>query len=249
MLENNARHAAAIDRLPRSVRWVTKTRVGLPNNAMADLTYKNLQAVGAPIYPETRRGVRPRDPAQLGLEPMDDPFIASVSQLTPPQEYEARMRASLPAWQKHLPPTTTMSSTAGTRRRCAFSPPARGCARRPPGYAYPAWTYNALGGLPAAIDPGMFVAAKTIALTLLDLATQPEVLAARAGRVPRAHRRRRRRQGGSPRSAARLRPPVDLRWPEYVTTARGEEWCFPDAEPRDRRGGGTLTSRPASRLV
>ena len=24
-----------------------------------------------------------------------------------------------------------------------------------------------------------------------------------------------------------LDPPVDLRWPEYVTTARGEEWCFP----------------------
>jgi aminobenzoyl-glutamate utilization protein B len=22
-------------------------------------------------------------------------------------------------------------------------------------------------------------------------------------------------------------PPVDLRWPEYVTTARGEEWCIP----------------------
>ena len=22
-------------------------------------------------------------------------------------------------------------------------------------------------------------------------------------------------------------PPVDLRWPEYVTTPRGEEWCMP----------------------
>ena len=31
-------------------------------------------------------------------------------------------------------------------------------------------------------------------------------------------------------------PPVDLRWPEYVTTARGEEWCFPT--PHDGTGAG-----------
>ena len=37
-------------------------------------------------------------------------------------------------------------------------------------YEYPQWTYNALGGLPAAIDPGLFVAGRTMALTLLDLA-------------------------------------------------------------------------------
>jgi aminobenzoyl-glutamate utilization protein B len=26
---------------------------------------------------------------------------------------------------------------------------------------------------------------------------------------------------------ADFRPPVDLRWPEYITTARGEEWWIP----------------------
>jgi aminobenzoyl-glutamate utilization protein B len=29
---------------------------------------------------------------------------------------------------------------------------------------------------------------------------------------------------------------VDLRWPEYVTTPRGEEWCFPT--PRAGTGAG-----------
>ena len=46
---------------------------------------------------------------------------------------------------------------------------------RPPGadYEYPAWAHNALGGQPAAINPGIFLGAKTIAATLLDLLTEP----------------------------------------------------------------------------
>ena len=47
VLEQNARHAAAVTGCEVSVRWVTKTRVGLPNHAMADLTYENLELVGA----------------------------------------------------------------------------------------------------------------------------------------------------------------------------------------------------------
>ena len=113
----------------------------------------------------------------IGLEPMEDPFIASVSQLTPPEVFEAKLRSGLPAWQKHL-------SADDYVEFCWHAPTVRLLAGRPrlrppsPGYAYPNWTYNALGGLPAAVDPGLFVAAKTMALTLVDLATQPEVLAA-----------------------------------------------------------------------
>jgi hypothetical protein len=29
----------------------------------------------------------------------------------------------------------------------------------------------------------------------------------------------------------RLAPPIDLRWPEYITTARGEEWWLPTPNP------------------
>jgi aminobenzoyl-glutamate utilization protein B len=96
------------------------------------------------------------------------------------------------------------------------------------GFAYPNWTYNALGGLPAAVDPGMFVAAKTMALTLVDLATLPEVLES-------AQAEFRQRTGGGvggshwvgPLLPQDFKPPVDLWWPEYVSTARGEEWCIP----------------------
>lgn len=126
---------------------------------------------------------------------------------------------------------------------CWHAPTVRLLAARPrlrptsPGYAYPNWTYNALGGLPAAIDPGMFVAAKTMALTLVDLATQPDVLDA-------AQAEFRERTGGGvggsrwvgPLLPAGFVPPVDLRWPEYVRTERGEEWCFPT--PFEGTGAG-----------
>ena len=72
---------------------------------------------------------------------------------------------------------------------------------------------------------------------MLDLLTRPDVLAARAGGVPGAHRRRRRRlELGRPAAAADFEPPVDLRWPEYVTTARGEEWWIPT--PHEGTGAG-----------
>jgi aminobenzoyl-glutamate utilization protein B len=94
-----------------------------------------------------------------------------------------------------------------------------------PDYEYPAWAHNALGGLPAAINPGIFFGAKTIAATLLDLLTEPALLKA-------AQDEFRERTGGgiggtnwmAPLLPKDFAPPVDLRWPEYIHTARGEEW-------------------------
>jgi aminobenzoyl-glutamate utilization protein B len=227
VLANNARSAAASTGCKAFVRWVTKTRVGLPNTVMTDLTWKNLQAVGAPKYSEAALAFGREIQKTLGLEAMEDPFIPGVSKLTSPEENDARLRAALPPWQKHL-------SADDYVEYCWHAPTVRLLAGRPrlrppsPGYSYPAWTYNALSGLPAAIDPGMFVAGRTMALTLVDLATQPDVLAKAQGEF-------RERTGGgvggsewvAPLLPADFDPPVDLRWPEYVTTARGEEWTFP----------------------
>ena len=97
-----------------------------------------------------------------------------------------------------------------------------------PDYEYPAWAHNALGGLPAAINPGIFLGAKTIAATFLDLLTEPALL-------KQAQDEFRERTGGgiggarwvAPLLPKDFKPPVDLRWPEYVQTARGEEWWIP----------------------
>jgi aminobenzoyl-glutamate utilization protein B len=226
VLANNARHAAGATGCRAHVRWVTRTRVGLPNAVLTDLAWRNLQQVGAPVYPEAALEFGRQMQRALGQTPTEDPFIASVSRLTPPGENEAGLRASLPAWQKHL-------SADDYVEFCWHAPTVRLLAGRPRlrtqnGQANPTWTYNALGGLPAAVDPGLFVAARTMALTLVDLATRPDVLAAAQGEF-------RERTGGGvggarwvgPLLAADFTPPVDLRWPEYVTTARGAEWCIP----------------------
>ncbi|MEX2426129.1 MAG: amidohydrolase, partial [Thermomicrobiaceae bacterium] len=109
------------------------------------------------------------------------------------------------------------------------------------GYDYPAWCRNAMGGVPALMDPGMFVAGKTIAGTVLDLLTnknelkkcQDEFSERTGGGV-----------GGSnwvgPLLGSDFVPPVDLRWPEYVQTVRGEEWWIP--EPDSRVGMGEKIS-------
>jgi aminobenzoyl-glutamate utilization protein B len=97
-----------------------------------------------------------------------------------------------------------------------------------PGYQYPSWVWNALGGFPPAIDPTIVTAARTIAGSLLDLLTLPQAMeAARAEFQERTGGGR----GGSKWLAPLLPPdfpaPIHYRWPEYVTTARGEEWWIP----------------------
>src|SRR5262249_44542422 len=92
ILERNAHHAAAATGCRGSVRWITKTRVGLPNRALADLTYGNLVLVGPPVLGEEARRFGREIQKNLGIEPMDDPFMERAQRLTSPEEYEAFMR-------------------------------------------------------------------------------------------------------------------------------------------------------------
>lgn len=72
------------------------------------------------------------------------------------------------------------------------------------------------------------VAAKTIGATLVELFTRPDLLAAARDEFIE-------RTGGGiggTRWQAPLLPPDfkvphDFRWPEYIRTARGEEWWIP----------------------
>jgi aminobenzoyl-glutamate utilization protein B len=78
------------------------------------------------------------------------------------------------------------------------------------------------------MDPMTFTAGRTIAASLVDLLTQPEELA-------KARAEFEERTGGgvggskwvAPLLPGDFVPPVDLRWPEYVTTPRGDEWWIP----------------------
>src|SRR5262249_42023565 len=102
VLANNARQAAAACGCQASLRWVPKTRVGLPNTTMIDLVYRNMEQVGAPAFSDEARAFGREIQRNLGIAPMDDPFIADNQRLTPPAEFEAVVHRSLPPSQFHI---------------------------------------------------------------------------------------------------------------------------------------------------
>lgn len=227
VLENNANHVAGITHCCMTGRWVTKTRVGLANTAFSNLAYESLEQAGGPAYGEAAMAFGREIQKGLGLAPMDDPFIPEYSRLQRPEVAEARVRQALPSWQKNFTSDDYVEYTW-------HAPTARFYIGRPmlrapePGYVYPAWVWNSLGGHPASIDPMIFCAGKSVSGALIDLLTKPEALA----RIKAEFDERTGGGVGGSEWVAPLLPgdfkaPVDLRWPEYVTTARGEEWWLP----------------------
>jgi aminobenzoyl-glutamate utilization protein B len=227
VLDNNAEHCAAMTHCTSSADWITKTRAGLANHAMAEVTWRNFRAVGAPQWGEEARVFAREIQTSLGLEPMPDPFAPEIQRLTSPQDGEAAFREQLPPWQTNLAADDYVDYTwhAPTVRLYVGRP-----TLRPPhpGYRYPDWTRHAMGGVPACIDPMWLTASKVVALTILDLLTDGVSL-------DQAKAEFSERTGGgiggsqwvAPLLPRDFLPPVHYRWPEYVTTARGEEWTIP----------------------
>jgi metal-dependent amidase/aminoacylase/carboxypeptidase family protein len=191
VLEKNARHVAEMTGCRASVRWVTKTRVGLTNHAMTDLTFANMELVDAPRFSGEARDFARQIQSHLGLTPMENPFLDDNKRLMPPSEYEARLRRALPEWQTHYTSDDYVDCTwhAPTVRLLTMRPRLRPPS---PDYEYPAWAHNALGGLPAAINPGIFLGARRSPPPCSTCCPNRPCCSS-AGRIPRTHRRRNRR--------------------------------------------------------
>jgi aminobenzoyl-glutamate utilization protein B len=151
---------------------------------------------------------------------MPRPFIAEIEELISPQEAERKVRATIPAWQTHY--------TSDDYTDMTWHAPAvrfyvgRATLKAPESFAYPDWVMNALGGIPATIDPTVATAARTIAGTMLDLMTDKDALA----RATAEHADRLARTGAV-EPWCDYAPPLDFPWPEYVDTPRGREWWIP----------------------
>jgi len=225
VLDRNADHAAATAHCRVVKRWVSRTRPGVANHVLADLAYRNLAAVGAPRYGEDALRLAREIQRNLGLQPMERPFLPACEALIDPRDAEREMRAQMPAWQRNWTSDDYVEMTwyAPTVRLYVARPMLAAPAGHP---GYPAWVANALGGLAPCIDPTVQVAGKTIAATLLDVLTDAAVRAA-------ARREFEERTGGGHHIAPLLpkdfAPPIDYRWPEYVETPRGPDWWIPCA--------------------
>ena len=205
--------------------WVSKSRPGLANHVMARTVYRNLAEIGPPRFDADAMRLGREIQSSLGLEPMDDPFLPETSELIEPETAEATLRHMLPPSQTHF-------TSDDYTEYCWHAPTARFYVGRPslrppaPGFAYPAWAMNALGGLAPCIDPMTSVAAKTIAGAMLDLLTDADTLKA-------AQDEFRARTGGGVGGQSWLPPladydpPIHFRWPEYVDTTRGRDWVIP----------------------
>jgi len=226
VMDNNAEAAAKAGFCQWRKTWVSKSRAGLANHVLALAGYRNLELAGAPCWGAEAVRTAQEIQRHLGMEPHEQPFLQATQTLIDPQVAEAAVRKFLPEVQEHLTSDDYTEYTwhCPTVRMIV----ARPVLSAPAGSGYPAWVHNALGGIPATIDPTIQTAAKAIGATLIDLLTDADLLA-------RAQAEFVERTGGGvggERWQAPLLPrdfevPHRLRWPEYVTTARGEEWCIP----------------------
>ncbi|WP_144461214.1 amidohydrolase [Siminovitchia fortis] len=225
VLDRNAESAAKAAHCNWKRNWIAKSRTGLPNHTMAEATFNNLKIAGAPVFDEKAIKAAQQIQENLGFEAMDKPFLDEIEQLIEPEEAEKKLRETLPAWQQHF-------TSDDYTEYCWHAPTVRLYIGRPAlkspksGYAYPTWVMNALGGIRECIDPMIVSASKTVGMTIVDLLTQPELL-------EKAQDEFKERTGGGINGSkweaplCDYEPPIHYRWPEYVTTERGEEWVIP----------------------
>ena len=147
VLDNNADNVARITHCIVRKEWVTKTRPGLPNHAIAALAYGNLALGGTPRWGDDARRFGREVQKNLGLEPMEDPIHPAMTALTTPEEDEGRLRAILPPWQKNYTSDDYTEYTWHCPTAHVYVGRAM-LASPQPGYQYPAWVWNALGRFP-----------------------------------------------------------------------------------------------------
>ncbi len=228
VLDRNAEAAAMLTGCRWERHWVCKSRHGLANHAIARTVWEAMQEVGAPVWDEDAKAVAREIQANLGMEPMDEPFIDEMSRLIDPEKAEAILRRDLPPSQLNSTSDdyTDMTWHAPTARFYV----ARPALKAPAGKAYPSWVMNALGGIPATIDPMVQTAAKILALSALRLL---EDKAARDAAMAEFKERTGGGVGGTDWTPplCDYPPPIHFRWPEYIETPRGRDWWIPSTMP------------------
>lgn len=201
-------------------RWIARNRPGIANHALAEVAWRNIQYCGAPRFDEAATVVGRELQRAVGVDAMEDPFMHECRKLISPQDAETIVRRHLPSWQLNWTSDdyTEMTWYAPTVRFYI----ARPALRMPStGGGYPAWVLNALGGIPATIDPMISSAAKVVGCTILDLMSDPSLVkraelefeerASSAGKI-------------TPLLPKSFEAPHGMNWPDYSYSENGRYW-------------------------
>jgi len=187
-------------------RLITAVRTGLPNLTLTQLVMRNLKIVGPPRYTEEDNKFAREIQTNLGLKPMEEPYNETI--VEPEKAYDGFHPADdVNEFTWHAPTVRLYVSKS-------LKPPK-------PGYSYPRWVESALCGTGATHRMGE-TAAKVLALSAVDLVTSSGIIK-EAWREFNERLSIRREDPLIPKG---IRPPIDLRWPEWVDRP-GSEWWIP----------------------
>lgn len=120
VLENNAKHVAAITHCEVRGDWVQKNRIGRRTHALARLAYRNMELAGPPQFGEEAQEFGRQILRNLGHTPPERPIMPECSELHDPLEADRALREGSRRGRRISCPTTTWS-TRGTRPRCGCS--------------------------------------------------------------------------------------------------------------------------------
>jgi aminobenzoyl-glutamate utilization protein B len=231
VLDNTAKGVAKITGTRVTKRIIARTRCGLSNKKLSEILYKNLLIVGPTKFSDKAREFGRKLQENLGFEPMDDPFTQDCQKIASIGAQDDEIRYTFPQWVEtqgsddYVDYQWTAPSTRLNTANAVLQNP-------DPNKPLPPWTRLALNGYSPCIDPGIITSSKTLGITIIDLIQNPVELA-------KAKEEFIERTGGgiggtkwvAPLLHKDFYPPIDLPWPEYVSTQRGFEWSLTKPGP------------------
>ncbi len=207
VLKDCAEAASKVTGCSYQLRYMGASRTGLPNLTLSRLAFKNMELVGSPQFTEEEKEFCRKIQENIGMEPMEEPLDET---LIPPEkgamQFGSRRLTCVTGCDDFneftwYAPSTWIHTTQWFRSPADVHPPS--------------WSMAALS-VTGVTHKGGLLAAKTMALTMVDLLTTPTVLAeAKAEFEERVQKRGGREPCLIPPDAE---PPIDLALPEFNGT-------------------------------
>jgi len=174
---------------------------------MTDLVMRNLRMIGPPQHTAEDKEFAREIQRNLGLKPMEEPYDETVTE--PEHAYDrSRPADDVNEFTWHAP-------TARLYVSKSLAPT--------PGFRYPRWVESALCGKGATHRMGE-TAAKILSTSAIELLTTPGLLE----QAQAEFKTRKQAHNIDPLIPPGLKPPIELRWPEWVDRP-GSEWWIPSS--------------------